>query len=66
MVNSISTANCTCFANLYFVRDSSIEINVVRSDTGSDTELEVLGLSDEVCGEVARVEWSSYQDFTLR
>lgn len=31
-----------CDSNLLFI--GSVEVNMIRSDTGSDTELEVLGL----------------------
>lgn len=35
---------------------TSIQINVVRSDTSSDGNLEVLGLCQTLCGEVTWVE----------
>ena len=34
----------------------SVEINMVGTNTGSDGDLEVLGLGETLCGEVTRVE----------
>jgi hypothetical protein len=41
---------------------ASIQVDVVRSHTGSDTELELLGCSDELPREVSRVERSTDVD----
>jgi len=42
----------TNLEDLDSVVDSSIEVNVVRTDTSSDTDLQVLCLLDEVAGQV--------------
>ena len=36
----------------------SVQINVIRSNSSSDTDLEVLGLGDDFSGSVSWVEWS--------
>jgi hypothetical protein len=53
------------FQNLDFVLDSGVEVNVVRADTSCDTELQVLGLLDQVSCEVPRVEGRSDQDLSI-
>jgi len=42
--------------NLDASLDAGIEVNVVRADAGGNADLQVLGLRDEVGGEVARVK----------
>jgi hypothetical protein len=59
------TVDWTCLQNLHFVLDSSIEIYVVRSNTGGDAELKILSALEDICGEIARVEWGGNQDFSL-
>lgn len=58
-------AEWTCLQYLDFFLNSSIQVNVVGSNTRSDAELEVLCFWDEICGKVSRVEWSGDQDFCL-
>lgn len=45
--------------------NGSVQVNVVRADTGGDTELQVLCLGEEVFCEVARVEGRGDQDLSL-
>ena len=45
--------------------DGSVEIDVVRADTCSDADLEVLGLVDELLGKVARVEGGGDEDLSI-
>ena len=42
-----------------------VEVNVVGTNTGSDGELEVLGLGQALCGEVTGVEGSGDDDFGI-
>lgn len=42
--------------------DGGIEVDVVGPNTGGDTDLEVLGLGDELASEVARVEGRGDED----
>jgi hypothetical protein len=44
------------FENLDSVVNSGIEIDVVRADTSSDAKLEVLGLLNEVAGQVTVID----------
>lgn len=45
--------------------DSGIEIYMVRPNTGGDAELKILSLLENICSEIARVEWGGNQDFSL-
>ena len=45
--------------------DRGVQVDVVGADTGSDTNLEVLGLLDEVGGQVPGVEGSGDENFGL-
>jgi len=51
--------------NLDSVVNSGIEVDVVRSDTCGDADLEVLGLLHEFAGQVARVEGSGDENFSI-
>lgn len=42
-----------------------VEVDVVRPDTGGNTKLELLGLGDEVGGEVAGVEGGGDEDLCV-
>jgi hypothetical protein len=42
-----------------------VQVNVVRTDTGSDGKLELLSLSETLSGEVAGVEGSGDDDFSV-
>ena len=53
------------FQNLDAVLDSGVEINVIRANTSSDTELQLLGLVEEVSSEVSGVERCGDQDLSL-
>jgi len=53
------------FQDLDSAVDSSVEIDVVRADTCGDADLEVLGLVDELLGEVARVEGGGDEDLCV-
>lgn len=43
----------------------SVEVDVVGSDTSGDTELELLGLGDEVGGKITGVKGSGDEDLNL-
>ena len=55
----------TDLENLHTVFNGSIQVDVVRADTGGDTELEVLGLGEELFCKVARVEGGGDEDLGL-
>ena len=52
--------------NLDPLRDRRVEVDVVGADAGGDAELEVLGLVEELAGEVAGVEGRSDDDVGLQ
>ncbi len=50
----------TCdLSNSNSILGSGWEVHMVRSDSGSQSQLEVLGLGHALWGQVARVEWGS-------
>ena len=60
--DDIGTGN---LQDLNAVVDGSVEVDVVGTDTGGDTELQVLGLLHEVAGQVARVERSGDENLSI-
>lgn len=51
--------------HLNAVLNGGVEVDVIRADTGSDTDLEVLCFVEEVGSEIAGVEGSSNEDLGL-
>lgn len=51
--------------DLNFALDGGVEVDVVGADTGGDADLQVLGLVDDVLGDICGVEGGRNEDLGL-